>query len=425
MGRKPKKQEVLDEEVEELEDEDFEIDDDEDEETKVQKSIEKIIKQYEKKCKNKKIDVDDFFENYKYVNFSDDQYNEILEKFKSDGYEIIGLDEEKELDDTDFNPNDATLEEDDDYEPDDFDESEDENDELKSIDLDNIDSIDSSEIKVQDGVKQYLKEIGKYPLLKPNEEKELAQRIAKGDKRARDQLICSNLRLVVSIAKHYMGRGLQFQDLIQEGDLGLMKAVEKFDYTKGFKFSTYATWWIKQAVQRAIQDKARIVRIPVHMVETINKINKTTRQLTVELARNPTPEEISKELGGQFSPKKIMEIQKMAQEPYSLDQPIGEEDETKLGDFIEDKETLSPAEYTYKQMNKEDLYKIMEDLTDKERTIIILRHGLEDNRPRTLEEVGNIFNVTRERIRQIEAKAIKKLRHQNRTKYLDKNYKDY
>ena len=286
---------------------------------------------------------------------------------------------------------------------------------------------DESGILQQDNIKQYLTDISYYSCLSASQEKEVALKWKhEKDYRARQTLINSNLRLVVSVAKRYIGSGgMPFLDLIQEGNVGLIRAVDKFDPDKGFKFSTYATWWIKQAVQRAIQDKARIVRIPVHMVETINKINKTTRQLTVELARNPTPEEISKELGGQFSPKKIMEIQKMAQEPYSLDQPIGEEDETKLGDFIEDKETLSPAEYTYKQMNKEALYKIMEDLTDKERTIIILRHGLEDNRPRTLEEVGNIFNVTRERIRQIEAKAIKKLRHQNRTKYLDKNYKDY
>ena len=256
-------------------------------------------------------------------------------------------------------------------------------------------------------------------LLKPKEETELAKRIAAGDKKAKDQLINANLRLVVSIAKHYIGRGMQFLDLISEGNLGLIKAVEKFDYKKGFKFSTYATWWIRQAITRAIADQARTIRIPVHMVETINKITRVQRQLVQELGREPTAEEISKKMDGTISPDRIREITTLALEPVSLESPIGEEDDSHLGDFVEDKESVSPTEYTRKSMNRDALFSVMNDLTDREERVLRLRYGLDDNRPRTLEEVGKEFGVTRERIRQIEAKAIRKLRHPTRTKKLD------
>jgi RNA polymerase primary sigma factor len=264
----------------------------------------------------------------------------------------------------------------------------------------------------------YLKEIGRVKLLTSEEEIELAKKIAEGDKDAKDELTQANLRLVVSIAKHYVGRGMQFLDLIQEGNLGLMKAVEKFDYTKGFKFSTYATWWIRQAITRAIADQARTIRIPVHMVETINKITRYQRQLVQTLGREPTAQEISDAMDPsiRLSPEKIREIQKIALDPVSLESPIGEEDDSHLGDFIEDKDTQSPSEYTTKSLLKDELYAVMKDLTDREERVLKLRYGLEDGRPRTLEEVGKEFGVTRERIRQIEAKAIKKLRHPTRAK---------
>ena len=270
----------------------------------------------------------------------------------------------------------------------------------------------------------YLKEIGRENLLKPEEEPELAKRILAGDKEAKDKLISSNLRLVVNIAKHYVGRGMQLLDLIQEGNLGLMKAVEKFDYTKGFKFSTYATWWIRQAITRAIADQARTIRIPVHMVETINKITRAQRQLVQELGREPTAEEISQKLGGILTPEKIRDIQRIAIEPISLETPIGEEDDSHLGDFIEDKDTISPSEHTTKVLLSQQLDKILEDLTDRERKVIRLRYGLDNNQPLTLEEVGKQFGVTRERIRQIEAKAIRKLRHPTRIKQLG-DYRDF
>ena len=305
-------------------------------------------------------------------------------------------------------------------EDDDFDDFDNEEQSAESnLDINNLDNIDSSEVKVNDSVKQYLKEIGRVPLLKPKEETELAKRIAAGDKKAKDQLINANLRLVVSIAKHYIGRGMQFLDLISEGNLGLIKAVEKFDYKKGFKFSTYATWWIRQAITRAIADQARTIRIPVHMVETINKITRVQRQLVQELGREPTAEEISKKMDGTISPDRIREITTLALEPVSLESPIGEEDDSHLGDFVEDKESVSPTEYTRKSMNRDALFSVMNDLTDREERVLRLRYGLDDNRPRTLEEVGKEFGVTRERIRQIEAKAIRKLRHPTRTKKLD------
>ena len=271
--------------------------------------------------------------------------------------------------------------------------------------------------KNNDPVKMYLKEIGRIPLLKPEDEIEIAKRIKEGDEEAREILISSNLRLVVSIAKKYVGRGLLFLDLIQEGNMGLVKAVEKFDYTKGFKFSTYATWWIRQAITRAIADQARTIRIPVHMVETINKLTRIQRQLVQELGREPTAEEIADRMGG-ITPEKVREIQKVALDPVSLETPIGEEDDSHLGDFIEDKDAESPDQYANNQLLKEEINEVLSGLAEREEKVLRLRFGLEDGRNRTLEEVGKEFNVTRERIRQIEAKAIRKLKQPARLKLL-------
>lgn len=271
-------------------------------------------------------------------------------------------------------------------------------------------------IKINDPVRMYLKEIGRVPLLSADEEIELAKRIEKGDEEAKRRLAEANLRLVVSIAKRYVGRGMLFLDLIQEGNMGLIKAVEKFDYRKGYKFSTYATWWIRQAITRAIADQARTIRIPVHMVETINKLIRISRQLLQELGREPTPEEIALEM--EMSPEKVREIMKIAQEPVSLETPIGEEDDSHLGDFIEDQDALAPADAAAYELLKEQLEDVLDTLTEREENVLRLRFGLDDGRTRTLEEVGKVFGVTRERIRQIEAKALRKLRHPSRSKRL-------
>lgn len=275
----------------------------------------------------------------------------------------------------------------------------------------------TSHTKINDPVKMYLKEIGRVDLLDPKDEPEIARRIQAGDEEAKKMLIAANLRLVVSIAKKYVGRGMLFLDLIQEGNMGLVKAVEKFDYTKGFKFSTYATWWIRQAITRAIADQARTIRIPVHMVETINKLTRIQRQLVQDLGRDPTAEEIAEKMEN-ISAEKVREIQKIALEPVSLETPIGEEDDSHLGDFIEDKETLSPDEYANNQLLKDEINTVLQGLTEREEKVLRLRFGLLDGRTRTLEEVGREFNVTRERIRQIEAKALRKLKHPTRSKRL-------
>ena len=271
-------------------------------------------------------------------------------------------------------------------------------------------------VNIDDPVRMYLKEIGKVPLLSANEEIEIAKRMADGDQEAKQQLAEANLRLVVSIAKRYVGRGMLFLDLIQEGNLGLIKAVEKFDYRKGYKFSTYATWWIRQAITRAIADQARTIRIPVHMVETINKVMRVERQLLQELGRQPAPEEVANEMG--MSVDKIREVLKIAQEPIPLETPIGEEEDSHLGDFIPDEEITAPSDAASQVMLKEELEEVLKTLTDREAKVLKMRFGLEDGRMRTLEEVGRDFNVTRERIRQIEAKALRKLRHPSRSKRL-------
>lgn len=298
----------------------------------------------------------------------------------------------------------------------------DDDDDVPLEELEDIEEYDLNDlsvppgVKINDPVRMYLKEIGRVPLLTADEEIELAIRIEQGDQAASRRLAEANLRLVVSIAKRYVGRGMLFLDLIQEGNMGLLKAVEKFDFRKGFKFSTYATWWIRQAITRAIADQARTIRIPVHMVETINKLIRVSRQLLQELGREPTAEEIAEEMG--ITPEKVREIQKIAQEPVSLETPIGEEDDSHLGDFIEDQDALAPADAAAYELLKEQLEDVLDTLTEREENVLRLRFGLDDGRTRTLEEVGKVFGVTRERIRQIEAKALRKLRHPSRSKRL-------
>ncbi len=341
-----------------------------------------------------------------HLDLEDNDVEELYEWFKTENIEISDDDDVEEIGDLGDDDDDVAFVSED----------------ILEEDLDGVDKhvfdpayTQSSNIRVNDPVKMYLKEIGRVPLLKGDDELILAKAIENGDEEARNSLIQANLRLVVSIAKKYVGRGMLFLDLIQEGNMGLVKAVEKFDYTKGFKFSTYATWWIRQAITRAIADQARTIRIPVHMVETINKLTRIQRQLVQEFGRDPSAEEIAERMEG-ITPEKVREIQRIALDPVSLETPIGEEDDSHLGDFIEDKDALSPEQYANNQLLKAEINNLLDYLTERERRVLILRFGLYDGKTRTLEEVGKIFDVTRERIRQIEAKALRKLRHPLRSK---------
>ena len=422
---------------EEIELEDLPVEDEGEEVT----TLESIKKQFLKKGKEEGyINTGDIMDATSHLDLSDEDFEGLIEYFRSNKIQIESDDMDEEPSDMDFEGP-TSLEdvekemEEDEVEAEEGDDLTFSDEDKEAVAITDLSKIGIGDVKVNDSVKMYLKEIGKVNLLTAKEETELAKRIVAGTApnatpaevedgiEAKNQLINANLRLVISIAKHYVGRGMHFLDLIQEGNMGLIKAVEKFDYTKGFKFSTYATWWIRQAITRAIADQARTIRIPVHMVETINKMTRVQRQLVQELGRDPTAEEISAKMEGALSPERIREIQRIALEPVSLETPIGEEDDSHLGDFIEDKEAQSPAEYTTKSLLKDELYEIMKDLTDREERVLRLRYGLDDNRPRTLEEVGREFGVTRERIRQIEAKAIRKLRHPTRAKKLG-DYRD-
>jgi RNA polymerase primary sigma factor len=366
----------------------------------------------EKGKKQGSLTLGEIMEAFSEAELDKDQIENLYETLGNLGIEVIQKKEEKADIEIGFNPDDldiSTLDVDD---PIDDDISKEEN----MIEIEQIDLTLPKGISIDDPVRMYLKEIGKIPLLKPHEEAELARRMHEGDEIAKQRLVEANLRLVVSIAKRYVGRGMLFLDLIQEGNLGLIKAVEKFDYTKGFKFSTYATWWIRQAITRAIADQARTIRIPVHMVETINKLIRVSRQLLQELGRDPKPEEIAKEMD--MTEEKVREIMKIAQDPVSLETPIGEEEDSHLGDFIPDDDAPAPAEAAAYSLLKEQIEEVLGSLNEREQKVLKLRFGLEDGRARTLEEVGKEFDVTRERIRQIEAKALRKLRHPSRSKKL-------
>lgn len=340
-------------------------------------------------------EISDHFAN---LHLEEEQMDEILDALEKSGIDVLRITDDDDI------PDEELLLSDED-----------------EVDMENLDLSIPDGISIEDPVRMYLKEIGKVPLLSAEEEIELAKRMENGDQEAKKRLAEANLRLVVSIAKRYVGRGMLFLDLIQEGNLGLIKAVEKFDYRKGYKFSTYATWWIRQAITRAIADQARTIRIPVHMVETINKLIRVSRQLLQELGREPTPEEISEEMG--MPVDRVREILKISQEPVSLETPIGEEEDSHLGDFIQDDNVPVPAEAASFTLLREQLVEVLGTLTEREQKVLRLRFGLDDGRARTLEEVGKEFNVTRERIRQIEAKALRKLRHPSRSRKL-KDYLD-
>ncbi len=361
----------------------------------------------------------DILDATEHLDLNDTDMDELINYFADNNVEI--KDDEDEDIDLSIADTELALDPDDldDFDDADLDGDEFDDDDALASDIESLEKsfANSTQTKINDPVKMYLKEIGRVDLLNPEDEPEIARRIQAGDEEAKKILIAANLRLVVSIAKKYVGRGMLFLDLIQEGNMGLVKAVEKFDYTKGFKFSTYATWWIRQAITRAIADQARTIRIPVHMVETINKLTRIQRQLVQDLGRDPTAEEIAAKMDG-ISPEKVREIQKIALEPVSLETPIGEEDDSHLGDFIEDKEALSPDEYANNQLLKDEINTVLQGLTEREEKVLRLRFGLYDGRTRTLEEVGKEFNVTRERIRQIEAKALRKLKHPTRSKRL-------
>ena len=340
-------------------------------------------------------EISDFFTD---MTLEEEQFDRILETLEQNNVDVLRITEEDDVDDEEI----ILTEED-------------------EVDVENIDLSVPDGISIEDPVRMYLKEIGKVPLLSAEEEIELAKKMEMGDQEAKKRLAEANLRLVVSIAKRYVGRGMLFLDLIQEGNLGLIKAVEKFDYRKGYKFSTYATWWIRQAITRAIADQARTIRIPVHMVETINKLIRVSRQLLQELGREPTPEEIAEQMN--MPVERVREILKISQEPVSLETPIGEEEDSHLGDFIQDDNVPVPADAAAFTLLKEQLVEVLGTLTEREQKVLRLRFGLDDGRARTLEEVGKEFNVTRERIRQIEAKALRKLRHPSRSRKL-KDYLD-
>ncbi len=389
----------------------------ESEELKLKKAIENKNKEKTEKIENTAKNIEESKKS------EEDKVKEIIEKAKSKGKITYG-ELATELDEANPDQIDKVFDafedlgvdilQEDLEEPDIEDLQEVEDIPVEELDLNNMDGVN-----IDDPVRMYLREIGRIPLLTYDEELDLAKRVLEGDEEAKQKLVESNLRLVVSIAKKYVGRGMLFLDLIQEGNMGLIKAVEKFDYTKGFKFSTYATWWIRQAITRAIADQARTIRIPVHMVETINKLIRTSRHLLQQMGREPTPEEIAKEM--EIPVEKVMEIQKIAQDPVSLETPIGEEDDSHLGDFIQDDDSPAPQDSAAYTMLKEQLEEVMNTLTPREAKVLKLRFGLEDGKARTLEEVGKEFMVTRERIRQIEAKALRKLRHPSRSKKL----KDY